>query len=608
MFRNTFTISLLTLLPLFAFTQQRYIDSLEERLSGAKLSAYEKVVTQCKLARACFETNIDKALALTNGAATAPNADAKAWLYSTRIHLLVQKKNKAAAYAALDSALYYEKKAKDPLAKAMVWLRNGWLDLVDNENDLAVTKLLKAAELFTTSGDAGYAALTYHYLASIYCYGTDTARQANYAKKCYAEALKSGEPDALNTAYYTMGQYFYDQYKLNTQQGYLLDAALSYYARSITLSDHERGRILIRSNTAAVALNTANIYFQHYPASFRDSVNRYLDIAERIATETRLTEILINCYGMRSEYALRNNRTREAEELLLTALSEAEASQTKMPLAQSRIYNALVRVAEQQNDHKKALAYLKSFVASNGEAFNQEKINNAQRLDARYRAAQQEQKITLLEQEAAFREKRNLLYIWLGVTGVAALSFLLVSYNYRLKSSIRQQALIDKEKEEVVLKVKLKEAETNQLLAEQTLLRERQERLEKELLAEQLQKEEKNQLMKLLADKDPAGNEQIKRLIKRQQQLDEEYEDHKTEFVEVHAAFFEQLQQRAGDTLTRLDMKYCSYFLMGLSNKEISMRLNIEPKSIRMARYRIKQKLGLGKDDSLDNFIRTLGS
>ncbi|HEY0611509.1 MAG TPA: LuxR C-terminal-related transcriptional regulator, partial [Chitinophaga sp.] len=128
------------------------------------------------------------------------------------------------------------------------------------------------------------------------------------------------------------------------------------------------------------------------------------------------------------------------------------------------------------------------------------------------------------------------------------------------------------------------------------------------LLAEQLQKEEKNQLMKLLADKDPANNDQIKRLIKRQQQLDEEYEDHKTEFVEVHATFFDQLQQRAGETLTRLDMKYCSYILMGLSNKEISVRLNIEPKSIRMARYRIKQKLGLGKDDSLDNFIRTLGS
>jgi DNA-binding CsgD family transcriptional regulator len=594
-------------LPLTAFTQQRYRDSLEERLNRANLSAYERVITQCKLARAYFETDLDKALALTDIAANAPGADAKAWIFATRVHLLIQKKNRPAAYAALDSALFYVNSARDPIAKGMVWLRSGWLDLVDNENDLAVSKLLKALEFFEADPGTPYAALSYHYLASIYSYGTDIDRQAEYAKQCYARALKNGEPDVLNTAYYTMGQYFYDRYKLNSGQQNLLDSALSYYASSIALSKREQGRILLQSNTAGVALNTANIYFLHYPASFRDSVYHYLDIAEHIAASTRLTEILVNCYGMRSEYALRDNNPDKAELLLLTALSQAEASLVKMPLTQSRIYRALVSVAEQKNDTKKALAYMKSYVSSNEEAFNQEKIANTQRIDARYRAAQQEQKILLLEQEAAFRKKRNLLYIGLAIAGIAALSFLLVSYNYRLKASMRQQELIDKEKEEVILKVKLKEAETNQLLAEQTLLRERQERLEKELLAGQLQKEEKNQIMEMLADKNTANDEQIKRLIKRQQQLDETYEDHTTDFVEVHSNFFEQLQQRAGDALTRLDMKYCSYILMGLSNKEISTRLNIEAKSIRMARYRIKQKLGLGKDESLDNFIKTLG-
>ena len=605
MLRNTITILLLICLPLVGSAQQRYRDSLEEKLNQVNLSAYEKVVLQCKLARAYFETDLNKALALTNIAASASGADAKAWIYATRIHLLVQKKDKPGAYAALDSALLYVNKARDPIAKGMVWFRSGWLDLIDNENDLAVSKLLKALEFFKADPGGPYAALTYHYLASIYSYGTDTSRQADNAKKCYARALQNGEPDVLNTAYYTMGQYFYDLYKLNTNQRHLLDSALSYYTRSIALSNREQGRILLRSNTAAVALNTANIYFQHYPASFRDSVYHYLDIAEHIAVATRLTEILINCYGMRSEYALRNNNATEAEQLLLTALAQAEMSQVKMPLTQSRIYRALARVAEQKNDAKKALAYMKSYVASNEEAFNQEKISNAQRIDARYRSAQQEQKIVLLQQEAAFREKRNLLYIGLGIAGIAALSLLLVSFNYRLKASMRMQELIDKEKEEVILKVKLKEAETNQLLTEQTLLRERQERLEKELLAGHLQKEEKNQIMEML-DKNTANAEQIKRLIKRQQQLDEEYEDHKTDFMEVHSNFFEQLQQRAGDGLTRLDMKYCSYILMGLSNKEISTRLNIEAKSIRMAKYRIKQKLGLGKDESLDNFIRTL--
>lgn len=613
MLRKILTIPLLTCLFTSLFitaglSQQRYIDSLEERLKQGDAPDYKKTILRCKLSRAYFETDLNKALSLASDSAQASDANSKAWMYATRIHLLVQQKNKPAAYASLDSAMLYESKATDPLAKGMVWYRNGWLDLVDNEEDMAASKFLKAADYFGQAKEAGYVSLTYHYLASIYSYGADEKRQSDYAEKGYTLALQNGEPDVLNTAYYTMGQHFYDQYKLHPQQRPLLDSALYYYNQSIQISDRESGRVLVRSNTAAVALNIANIYFQHFPPSFKDSVYHYLNKSEAIATATGLTEILINCYGMRSEYVLQSGNTAEAEQILLAALRQIEASPVKMPRSQSRIYRALSRVAEQRNDPKAALAYMKSYVSSNEEAVNQERTANTQRIDARYRAAQQEQKIRLLEQEAAFTERRNFLYIGLGVAIFAALAFLLISYNYRLKASIRKQELIDMEKEEATLKVKLKEAETNQLLAEQALMRERQERLEKELLAEQLQKQEKSQLMEMLTDKNATtGNEQIKRMIKRQQQLDEEYEGHKTDFVEVHSAFFDRLQQQSTDSLTRLDMKYCSYILMGLSTKEISARLGIEPKSIRMARYRIKQKLGLGKDDNLDNFIMSLG-
>lgn len=608
MLTNKLTILLLLCFSTpFAFAQQRYIDSLEQLLHRKELPAYEKTVLRCKLARAYFETDLNKALALTSNGQQAEGANAKAWIYATRIHLLVQQKNKVAAYAALDSALLYGSKATDSVARAMVWFRNGWLDLVENENDMAVSKLLKALELFTANRQYGYASITCHYLASIYSYGADEKRQTEYALQGYRLAQQSGEPDVLNTAYYTMGQHFYDAYKLHNSQHDLLDSALYYYRMSIHLSSQQKGLVLVRSNTAGVALNMANSYFQHFPATDRDSVFHYLAIAEQIATETHLTEILVNCYGMRSEYALQSGNATAAEQLLLQALNQVDIATVKMPLTRSRIYKALERVAEQRNDTKAALGYMKKYVSSNEEAISQERMANAQRIDARYRAAQQEQKIALLEQKAAFASKRNWLYTGLGIAVLAALILLLVSYNYRLKASLRKHELADKEKEEAELKVRLKEAETNQLLAEQALLRERQQRLEKELLAEQLQKEEKSQLMELLAENTAAQDDQVKRLVKRQQQLDEEYEGLKSDFVEVHTSFFERLRQRSGDALTRLDMKYCAYILMGLSNKDISIRLSIEPKSIRMARYRIKQKLGLGKDDSLDHFIRALG-
>lgn len=204
----------------------------------------------------------------------------------------------------------------------------------------------------------------------------------------------------------------------------------------------------------------------------------------------------------------------------------------------------------------------------------------------------------------------NLFYIMLGLTGIAALLFLLRSYNYKLKASVRKQKLVDQEKAAAELRAQLKEAEATQLQTEQVLLKERQERLQKELLAGTLQIEEKNELLQLLSGKVDSEShlsvdEQIKKIVNQQKRMDKDFEELKTDFFETNPVFFERLQQKANHTLTRLDLKYCSYILMGLSNKEVSSRLGIEPKSIRMARYRIKQKFGLDKEENLDNFIRS---
>ncbi|GAA4807753.1 LuxR C-terminal-related transcriptional regulator [Olivibacter ginsenosidimutans] len=591
------------------------MDSLQQHLEQKDIGDYTQVVVRCQLARALFEQHLDQAFQQMDTALNLANkqkdANAKALIYATQVHLLVQKKDIPGAYAALDSALRYEPRVTDPVAKGMVWLRNGWLDLVANENDLSVAKLLKAADFFKKGHNHEYMTLAYHYLASIYSYGADVQRQKDYALYSLNYARSSKNVDALNTAYYTVGQYFYDQYKISKNPRELLDSALYYYRQSIRLSQRASEWLLVRSNTAAVALNTANIYFQHYPAHYRDSVYHYLEIAEQMASTTGLTEILVNCYGMRSEYALQQGDTKGAEQLLLTALDRVNHAVVNLPLAKARIYQNLARIAEVRRDPATALQYLKNYVSNNQEAFNQERITNAQRLEARYRSVEQKQQIALLAQEANFRKKRQTWYVVLGLTGLLSLAFMLVSYNYKLKASLRKQELIDKAKQEAELQVKLQETEANRLLAEQALLRERQERLEKELLAEQLRKEEKNQLLELLTQKDPKGdallnNQQLKRMVKQQQKLDRDYDGYKNDFLEVNPIFFERLQQRAGDTLTRLDLKYCSYILMGLPNKEISTRLGIEPKSIRMARYRIKQKLKLDKEAKLDDFILSL--
>nr|WP_294871104.1 LuxR family transcriptional regulator [uncultured Pedobacter sp.] len=594
--------------------QKIYTDSLDHLLAQSSLSEPERVNTYCKLAKANFEKDLPLSFKLANEAlqigAKMKDGRGKAMAFATLIHLYVWKKDLKHAYESRDSALYYAGKTKDLKTLGFVWLRNGWLDLINDENDKAITKFLKALDFFKGQEAYEYESTIYHYLASFYGYGNDPAKQRKYADLCYGTALKSKQVDALNTAYFTIGQTYFDRFKLDTSKRSLLDSALNIYKKSLLLAEKQSGRLLIRSNTAAIALNTGNIYFQYFPNTYRDSADKYTDIAIRIATNTNLQEVLVNCYGLKSEYALRDGNYNEAEKMLLTGLSAVAGGVIKMPLTKARMFLGLSHIAEKREDQEAALKYLKEYIKFNKEAFDEEKINSIQRVEAQYQSEKKEQKIAYLQQEAAFNKKRNIFYILLALTGITALLFLLRSYNYKLKASVRKQELIDKEKGAAELRALLKEAEAMQLQTEQVLLKERQERLQKELLAGNLQMEQKNELLELLSGKVNTDShltleEQIKRIIHQQKRIDKDFEELKTDFFESNPIFFERLQKKANQTLTRLDLKYCAYILMGLSNKEVSIRLGIEPKSIRMARYRIKQKFGLDKEDNLDNFIRS---
>jgi len=609
---------LLCLLLFFksAEAQKIYIDSLNNLLAQNSISKEEKVNLLCKLAKANFEKNLQLSFQQANEALKVGeglrDGKSKAMAYATRVHLYVWKKDLKSAYASLDSAMYYAHKTKDRVALGFVWFRSGWLDLVNDDNDKSIAKLLKALDFLKGQHADEYESTIYHYLASFYGYGNDPSKQQKYARLCYLSAIESKQIDLLNNAYLTIGQTYFDRFKLDTLKRNLLDSALFTYKKSLQLSKKQEGRMLIYSNTAAAALNTANVYFQYFPPSYRDSAEKYVDIAMGIATKTNLLEVLLNCYGLRSEYALRDGNYDEAEKLLLTGLAKISGGVVKMPLTQARIYQGLASIAEKKGNQQAALNYLKQYFNYYKKAFDEEKINSTIRIEAQYQSEKKAQEIAYLHQQTKYTKKLNIFYIISGLTGIAALLLLLMSYNYKLKASIRKQELIDQEKKAAELRAQLKEVEAMQLQTEQVLLKERQERLEREVLASNLQIEEKNELLELIPEKiniesHLSLDEQIKRIVNQQKRMDKEFEEHKTDFFDTNPAFFERLQEKANQTLTRLDLKYCSYMLMGLTNKEVSIRLGIEPKSVRMSRYRIKQKLGLGKEEDLNLFLQQLG-
>lgn len=607
------------LILLFFFTcinqtqaQKIYLDSMNRLLVQKNLPQADRINILCKLAKANFEQNLPLSFKQANEALhlgqTLKDGRGKAMAFATLIHLFVWKKDLKKAYSCRDSAMYYAQKTKDPVTLGFVWFRNGWLDLINDDNEQSARKFLKALDYFRGNNASEYESTIYHYLASFYSYGNDPTKQKKYANLCYQAAIESKQVDALNNAYFTIGQTYFDRFRVNQNNRALLDSALRVNKKSLRLAKQQEARLILRSNTAAIALNTANAYFQYFPANYRDSAEKYLDVAIGIATKTNLHEVLLNCYGMKSEYAMRDGRLDDAENILLNGLAKADGV-ISMPLTKARVFEALSKIAEKKGNSQQSLSYLKQYFELYKLAFNEEKINSIARIEAQYQSEKKEQEIAYLQKEASFSKKLNIFYVTLGFMAMAVLLFFLRSYNFKLKAAVKKQELVDQQKTAAELRAQLKEAEAIRLQTEQVLLKERENRLQKEVMAGTLQIEEKNELLELLSGKVDTEShlsfeQQIKRILNQQRKMDKDFEEHKTDFFETNPAFFERLQQQANQSLTRLDLKYCSYMLMGLSNKEVSARLGIEPKSVRMSRYRIKQKLGLGKDDDLNLFLQ----
>lgn len=57
-------------------------------------------------------------------------------------------------------------------------------------------------------------------------------------------------------------------------------------------------------------------------------------------------------------------------------------------------------------------------------------------------------------------------------------------------------------------------------------------------------------------------------------------------------------------SLSQTDLRLCVYIKLNLSTKETAELMNISPRSVEMARYRLRKKLGLGSNDNIGSILR----
>lgn len=227
-------------------------------------------------------------------------------------------------------------------------------------------------------------------------------------------------------------------------------------------------------------------------------------------------------------------------------------------------------------------------------------------LAASYEMDKKEQEYEHLNQSLSLRKARSALFTVLIIVLIGAVALLFATQKYRLQA-INQKRL-EKERETAYLKL---EKEKKELEAQLNTLQ--AGKYQKELLAGTMLVEYKNKVLeelRLFFETHPdlkKHRSNLEKIMTEEPSDEPEITTFETNLEHIHPVFYARLQKQANNKLTPLDLKYCRMIYLKMSSKEMADLLAVDPKTIRVTKYRLKQKLGLGKEDDLGGFIEGMG-
>lgn len=111
-----------------------------------------------------------------------------------------------------------------------------------------------------------------------------------------------------------------------------------------------------------------------------------------------------------------------------------------------------------------------------------------------------------------------------------------------------------------------------------------------------------------VSDLPPPQTKKIRQLIQynsNQLRINEDLEELLLNIEQVNADFFEKLKETAPD-LTPSEKQLCALLRLSLTTKDIASIRNISPRSVEMARYRLRKKLPIEASDDIYAFMQNI--
>ncbi len=461
--------------------------------------------------------------------------------------------------------------------------------------------------------------MNYGNLGSFFGEKNDLITFKKYVKKSLQLAEESKNDICLANGLTSWGLNIgYEAQNYDPVNKILIDSAQKCISKAIKLFENSKNKDILKSyQYGRSCANLTSIMLRNFNENEKSKLFERLKVNESICKKINDFNLLMIAYGQFTEYYTKTGQHNNAEETLKKVEYFISKQKDIEPRYISVFHHTSKNLAELKNDFTAYKKHSKAYDENTIIVNSKENKEREYVTTIKFETEQKNLKIKSLEQSVIANRKIN--YLLISLTILSIISILLIyKYFYLKKKNLEQM------NQKTMLQMRLKEEEfinaelerdiaKNEMqmaLQEKLLTEQQKERLQHELMTNNLQLEKKNEIIKEIEEKIKLINstelKSIHKSIHKSMEMDEEFELLKSSFENTNPNFFNTLQQKASNNLTKLDLKYCGYIKLGMGIKEIANIMNIEPKSMRMARYRIRQKLKLDKDDDLDDFINKI--
>lgn len=563
------TVFIFLLLPVFSSAQSDHDKDLQE------LNAF------------LFGRNLKKAKVLIENKFLKANDESRqviGYVYLSRYYKIIDNED---SNDLLLKALQKAKEIADKTGKEIdiAYVEYGYAAYYTTikQWDLYIKSLEKSIRIFKKHPNENFMLATLYHL-KFSAVDQNRPEKRNFANYTLANAFAKQSKDKIliSSSYNDIGNFYTYEFD-TTQEKKYNDSAQAAYGRSFNVAlqvqdpnAKKRLQFFYYTNIGLIYLN--NKKYTEALANYDKGVQLYNE------NDKFYLANLYNNIGY--TYALMRNNTTALEYYLKAESMTGDKEVTN--ILKITVYQNISEAYEKLHVYDKALAYEKKVMATTLEEDKLQYNHNTKSLETFYQTEQE--KNNLAERNKMY-QKYQVWYITAIAFAIACLFFLFFMLYYRQKLNKRTTSLLESERENLKMEHEL------------SILK--QEQLQKQALATSIQLEHKNNFINELKENVQKDNN-LHHLIKNEQLVDNNFNTIRNIIQETHPTFFKRLNEITKTKLTNLDLKYAAYIYLNMDNNQIAAALKVDPKTVSVTKYRLKQKLDVDKNEDLNNFIRNL--